>query len=168
MGFQIVEKVGRAGNFNKRKSQADRWDQQYGENNWEIVYFYLGKIYLREEALEEFYNKSYYEYLNKNSNIAKELCLQASEIYNPHAEATTGVDLQCPAVSKALEKLRLKLAGNRRIAIGTWNSRNGVVFPPISHKLSPFRVPLWCDPAISVEKFWQDYKYLAVKNNKKG
>lgn len=162
--MEIIEKLGRAGGPKNRQKKKEEWDRKYGEGNWEIVYFYNNKIYTREEALSEFYNKSYYIFLKNNPNITMRLCLLARELYNPHAEATGGVDLQVPAVLEALDRLGRELTGKERIAIGTWGSKYGKKYPPISHQLSPFKIPLWCDRRISVEKFWQEYKYLAVKN----
>lgn len=94
----------------------------------------------------------------------KKLCKIARELYNPHAEATGSVDLQCLAVLKALDKLGVKLEGKERVAIGTYGTKKGRKFPPISYELSPFNIPLWCKPEISVERFWQEYKFLAVKS----
>lgn len=89
----------------------------------------------------------------------------ANELYNSHTEATGGVDLQIPAILKALEKLNLKLKGDKRVAIGTWGHKKGLKYIQISWTLSPFKVPLWCDNSLSVEAFWQNYKYLAIKEN---
>lgn len=160
--YRVVEKLGRAGGPRNRERKQKEWNEKYGEGNWAVVYQYNGKVYTREEALENFYHKSYYDFLKKNPHLANQLCAMAKEIYNPHAEATGGVDLQCPAVHEALEKLGLSLHGDKRVAIGTWGTKYGRKYPSISYKLSPFQVPLWCDSSISVEEFWQDYKYLGV------
>lgn len=159
--YEIIEKIGRAGGPKNREQKRLEWNKRFGKDKWTIVYYFENKIYTRDEALEYFYNESYYNYLKNNIDTAKKLCSMAYSIYNPHAEATGGVDLQCPAVEKALEKLGLKLNGKERIAIGVWGSRNGKYYPPISHELSPFKIPIWCNRQISVESFWQDYKYLA-------
>lgn len=161
--YKIVQKIGRAGGPRNRMQKQKEWNEKYGEGNWEVVYVYNNKIYTRKEALEKFYNKSYYEFLKNNPEIAEELCSMAKEIYNPHAEATGGVDLQCPAVHYALKKLGYSLKGKQRVAIGTWGTKYGMEYPSISYKLSPFRVPLWCDSSTSVEEFWQQNKYLGVK-----
>lgn len=162
--MRIVEKLGQAGGPKNRERKKKEWDEKYGEGNWEVVYFYKDKIYTRDEALKQFYNESYYIYFKTHPNTTMRLCLLAGELYNPHAENTGGVDLQVPAVLEALDRLGRKLTGKERIAIGTWGSKFGKKYPPISHELSPFKIPLWCEPSISVEEFWQDYKYLAVKD----
>lgn len=163
MTLKLVEKLGRAGNSKNRDAKLNEWNTKYGEGNWEVVYSYKDNIMTREEALREYYYKSYYLYMDKNKSLTNELCNTAKSIYNPHAENTGGVDLQCPAVMFALGKLGITLSGSQKIAIGTWGSNKGIKYPSISYKLSPFKVPLWCDDFISVEKFWQEFKYLAVK-----
>lgn len=163
--YVVVEKIGRAGSPQNRAKKQEEWDKKYGKNKWCVVYQYNGKVYTREEALEEFYNKSYYDFLKNNPQLANQLCQMAKELYNPHAEETGGVDLQCPAVYQALEKLGLSLKGKERVAIGVWGTKYGRKYPSISYKLSPFQVPLWCDHSINVEAFWQDYKYLGVQRN---
>lgn len=163
--YIAVEKLGRAGGPKNRERKQKEWDTKYGKGNWCVVYQYNGKVYTREEALEEFYNKSYYDFLKNNPQLANQLCQMAKELYNPHAEETGGVDLQCPAVYQALEKLGLSLKGKERVAIGVWGTKYGRKYPSISYKLSPFQVPLWCDHSINVEAFWQDYKYLGVQRN---
>lgn len=159
MEYQILEKIGRAGNEQQRELTQKKWTNQYGEG-WFVGYVYKNKSYTYEEALQEFYHKSYYEFMKNHPEIIEELCSSANAIYNPHAERTGGFDLQCPAVSEVLTKLGKELHGTRRIAIGTYGAKYGIIYPPISTKLSPFRVPLWCDNNISVETFWQNYKYL--------
>lgn len=161
--LKVVEKIGRAGGPTERARRQREWDEKYGKGRWEVVYLFNGRIYTREEALKEFYNKSYYLYLKEHPETVRKLCEMAKEIYNPHAEATGGVDLQCPAVLEALQKLGVSLCGDQRVAIGTYGAKKGRKFPSISYELSPFNIPLWCKPEISVEKFWQDYKFLAVK-----
>lgn len=161
--MKIVEKLGRAGGPKNREKMKKNWDEKYGKDNWEVVYFYNDKIYTREQALKEFYELSYLEYLKNNKNIADLLCNIAKELYNPHAEMTGGVDLQVPAVTKALEQLGLTLKGNQRIAIGVYGTKQGIKYPYVSWKLSPYAIPLWCNSKIDVENFWQNYKYLAIK-----
>lgn len=163
MVYQVVEKLGRAGGPKNRERKQKEWNQKYGEGKWAVVYQYNGTVYTREEALEHFYNRSYYEYLKRNPYLANQLCQMAGELYNPHAVETGGVDLQCPAVHEALKKLGLSLQGTEKVAIGTWGTKYGRKYPSISYKLSPFRVPLWCDSATSVEEFWQNYKFLGVE-----
>lgn len=163
--MKIIERIGRAGGKKQREAKQKEWDKKYGIGNWEVVYFYDGKIYTREEALEEFYNKSYFEFLKKNPMVVEELCKRAGTLFNPHSRGTTGIDLQCPSVLAALEKLGKTLNGTEEIAIGTWQNKFGskVSYPQISYTLSPFKIPVWCNPKMNVEKFWQEYKFLAVK-----
>lgn len=170
MGYRIVCQLGRAGNLKNREAKKLEWNCKYGEENWKVVYKYKDKIMSRDKALDEYYNKSYYLYLKENPVKLNELCKSANAIYNPHAENTGGIDLQCQAVLIALEKLGRKLEGTQKIAIGTWNTKNRnrnaknkIKYPQISWDLSPFKIPIWCDKSISIETFWQEYKYLVVK-----
>lgn len=58
--LKIVQKIGRAGGKAERERRQKKWDRMYGPGKWEVVYFFEGRIYTREEALEKFYNKSYF------------------------------------------------------------------------------------------------------------
>lgn len=164
MKYKIVEKLDRAGGFKNRERKHKEWDLKYGENNWEVVYKYKDKILSQEEALDEYYNKSYFVFMKSNPSLVQKLCNTTKQIYNPHALNTRSVDLQCPAVLIALKKLGYTLKGTERTAIGAWGTKKGYKYPNISYDFSPFKVPLWCDNNISIENFWQDYKYLAIKN----
>ena len=161
--MKIIEKLGRAGNYKNREQKRQIWDLKYGKGKWEVMYVYKDLIMTRDKALDEYYNKSYYLYLKNNPHILDELCRVAKEIYNPHAVNTGGVDLQCPAVEYSLQQLKRNLEGDKKIAIGTWGTKQGIKYPDISYKLSPFKVPLWDNECLSVEEFWQEYKYLIIK-----
>lgn len=180
MSYQIIEKIGRAGGFKNREAVQKEWDNLYGEGNWTVGYVYNNQAYTREEALNTFYNQSYLEFIKNNfKKINSDLIQIASELFNPHAVFTTGVDLQVPAVMNALNQLNVELQGHKKIAIGSfqvkfWNPRNlniakkynmeisdnRIIYPEITNFLSPFRVPLMCDKNVSIEDFWQNYKYL--------
>lgn len=183
MSYQIIEKIGRAGGFKKREAIQKEWDATYGKGNWIVGYVYNNTCYTREEALELFYNQSYVEFIKTHfKKIEVELLQVASELFNPHALFTTGVDLQVPAVMKALEELKAPLTGSKKVAIGTfqvkaWTPRalslakqydltvkeDRIIYPSITTFLSPYKVPLRQNPQISIEDFWQEYKYLLVK-----
>lgn len=57
MMYRAVEKLGRAGGPRNRERKQKEWNEKYGEGNWSVVYQYNGKVYTREEALENFYHK---------------------------------------------------------------------------------------------------------------
>jgi hypothetical protein len=78
---------------------------------------------------------------------------------NPHAEATTGVDLQVPAIMAYLERHGLRLQGTEVVDIGSWN---GQASHAISIRLSPMHVKVTGDPKTTLEQFWQERKCLAV------
>ena len=78
---------------------------------------------------------------------------------NPHSEATTGVDLQVPALMKYLETHRLKLQGPAVLDIGTWN---GECSHPLGVRLSPLQIRCVQDDRYTLEEYWQAKKCLAV------
>ena len=78
---------------------------------------------------------------------------------NPHAEATTGVDLQVPAILAYLERHGLQLQGSEVVDIGTWQGRAS---HPISVRLSPLHVRVAGDRKMTLEQFWQRKKCLAI------
>jgi hypothetical protein len=58
---------------------------------------------------------------------------------NPHAEATTGVDLQVAAVLKYLGRHGRRLERAEVVDIGTWQGRAS---HPAGLRLTPLNVPL--------------------------
>jgi hypothetical protein len=83
----------------------------------------------------------------------------AKVLRNPHAEATTGVDLQVPAIMAYLERNGLVLRGSEVVDIGTWNGERSHA---ISVRLSPLHIRCALDPAVTLESWWQSKKCLAV------
>src|SRR6516162_2970692 len=88
-----------------------------------------------------------------------ELIRLARVLRNPHAEATTGVDLQVPAIMNYLERHGLRLQGEEVVDIGTWRGERSHV---ISVRLSPLQIRCVLDPKLTLEEFWQSRKCLAV------
>ena len=78
---------------------------------------------------------------------------------NPHAEATTGVDLQVPAIMAYLDRHGLQLQGTEIVDIGSWK---GKASHAISIRLSPLHIRVTGDPKTTLEQFWQERKCLAV------
>ena len=89
----------------------------------------------------------------------EELIRLAKSLGNPHAEATTGVDLQVPAIMAYLERHGLRLQGTEIVDIGSWK---GEASHPISVRLSPLTIAVTSDPKTTLERFWQERKCLAV------
>jgi hypothetical protein len=80
------------------------WDRKYGEGNWAVGYVVDGAFVLQENVLEPIYNRSYEEHFAAHPEDLEQLIRLAKSLRNPHAEATTGVDLQVPAILTYLER----------------------------------------------------------------
>jgi len=158
MSWIIKErKIGKAGDLKQRLKRQKEWDEKYGEN-WMIGYMIDGIFISQDEALESIYYKSYEEHFNKNPDDLQELINTAKSLRNPHAELTGGVDLQVPAIMIYLERNNLKLLGNEIVDIGTYGNRSH----KISVRLSPLTIKLVGNLNMTLEKFWQEKKCLAV------
>src|SRR3954468_11026807 len=116
MPWRVVERrIGRAGGVRQRTARQRDWDARYGEDNWEVGYLIEGEFVPQTEALESVYYRSYQEHFAAHPEDLEELVATAKNLRNPHAEATTGVDLQVPAILTYLERHALTLRGRRSI-----------------------------------------------------
>lgn len=160
MPWRVVErKIGRAGGVKQRTERQRAWNQKYGEDAWAVGYVIDGNFILQEDALESVYYRSYEEHFAAHPEDLDELIRLAKVLRNPHAEATTGVDLQVPAIMKYLERHGLSLQGNEVMDIGSWK---GKASHAISIRLSPLHIKVTGDPKTTLEQFWQEKKCLAV------
>ena len=160
MPWKIVErKLGRAGGEKQRTGRQREWDRAYGPDNWAVGYLMDGDFVLQEEALESVYYRSYEAHFHEHPGDLEELLALAKSLRNPHAEATTGVDLQVPAIMNYLERNALQLRGTEVVDVGTWN---GTRSHPISVRLSPLQIRCAIDPSMTLEAWWQAKKCLAV------
>lgn len=160
MAWKIIKrKLGRAGSFKQRIARQREWDRKYGEGNWAIGYVIDKEFVLQEEALETIYYRSYEEHFRSHPEDLKELTCLAKRLRNPHAEATTGVDLQVPAIMRYLERNHLQLQGKEAVDIGSWQ---GKASHSISIRLSPLHIKVVGNPKMTLEKFWQNKKCLAI------
>lgn len=159
MPWKVVERrIGRAGGIKRRTTRQREWDRKYGET-WAVGYMIDGEFLTQDEALETVYFRSYEEYFRNHPEDLDELVHLAKSLRNPHAEATTGVDLQVPAILEYLERHNLQLRGKEVVDIGTWE---GTSSHALSVRLSPLTIPCAIRPKMTLEKFWQDKKCLAV------
>jgi hypothetical protein len=160
MRWKVVErKIGRAGGVKQRTARQQAWDRKYGEGRWAVGYVVGGEFVLQEQALESIYNRSYEEHFAAHPEDLEELIRLAKGLRNPHAEATTGVDLQVPAITAYLERHGLRLLGCEVVDIGSWK---GKASHAISIRLSPLHITVTGDPKTTLEQFWQEQKCLAV------
>jgi len=158
MPWKIVERrIGKAGNLKQRQKRQKEWNQKYGEN-WMIGYKVDGEFISQDEALETIYYESYKLHFENNPDDLKELINIAKKLENPHSKLTKGVDLQVPAIMNYLERHNLELLGNEVVDIGSYGKRSH----KISVRLSPLTISVIGNPKMTLEKFWQDKKCLAV------
>lgn len=159
MPWKIVERrLGRAGEIRQRTSRQRDWDRRHGEDAWAVGYVVQGIFVPQEEAFETVYCKSYEEHFDQHPDDLKELVQTAKVIRNAHAEATTGVDLQVPAVLAYLKRRGIELQGTEIVDIGPYSEQSHA----LSIRLSPLAVTVTGDPTTSLEKFWQSKQCLAV------
>jgi len=160
MGWKVVtRKLGRAGGAKERAARQRQWDQKYGEGMWEIGYVLDGQFITQEEALDVVYYESYRSHFASHPEDLEELLSLAKALQNPHAKATTGVDLQVPAIIRYLQEHNLALRGSEWVDIGSWQGKRSHA---ISERLSPLHIRCSLFPKMTLEKFWQSKKCLAV------
>ena len=160
MTWEIIRsKLGRAGGIKERTARQREWDIKYGEGMWAIGYVIDGEFVLQEIAVETIYYKSYEQHFTNHPQDLEELISLAKTLRNPHAEATTGVDLQVPAIMDYLSRHNLELKGNEVVDIGTWQNKSS---HPISVRLSPLQIKVVGSDTMTLEKFWQKKKCLVV------
>ena len=160
MGWKIIQKrIGRAGGVKQRTTRQREWGRLYGESNWAIGYKVEGVFMLQEEALEQIYYRSYEEHFRHHPEDLAELIAVAKQLRNPHAEATTSVDLQAPAILDYLDRHGLTLQGREVVDIGSWQ---GQASHTISIRLSPLQIKVVGNSRMTLEQFWQEEKCLAV------
>jgi hypothetical protein len=95
--WKVVERrLGRAGGAKQREKRQREWDRKYGEDRWAVGYVIEGAFVLQEQALADVYYRSYEAHFAAHPEDLEELVRTAKVLRNPHAEATTGVDLQVP------------------------------------------------------------------------
>src|SRR5205085_3637803 len=105
MAWEIVKRrLGSAGGIKQRTARQHEWDAKYGDGNWEVGYVIDREFVRQDEALETIYYRSYEEHFAKHPRDLEELIALAKTLRNPHAEATTGVDLQVPAIMDYLRR----------------------------------------------------------------
>ena len=160
MAWKVVSrKIGQAGGIKERTARQRDWDKKYGDGLWEIGYVIDGEFVSQRDAEETVYYESYRKHFEENPRDLEELLSLAKAIRNPHAEATTGVDLQIPAVERYLEEKGLSLKGNEIVDIGSWKGKRSHA---ISERLSPLHIRCCLNEKLTLEKFWQSKKCLAV------
>lgn len=160
MSWKVIERrLGRAGGLKQRMDRQKEWDRKYGEGNWLIGYVINGEFVSQEDALETVYYRSYQKYFEEHPGDLEELIKLAKVLRNPHANVTTGVDLQVPAIMSYLQNNNLQLQGNEVVDIGSWE---GQASHAISIRLSPLHLKYADDPKMTLEEFWQTKKCLAI------
>jgi len=159
MSWRVVERrIGRAGGVKQRAGRQREWDRTYGEDAWMIGYVVDGRFLPQEEAIATIYNRSYEQHFAEHPEDLDELVRTAKVLRNPHAVATTGVDLQVPAIMSYLKQRGIALQGTEVVDIGSYGERSHA----LSVRLSPVTIKVFGDSSMTLEKFWQSKKCLAV------
>lgn len=160
MGWYVVERrIGRAGGAKQREARQREWDRKHGEDSWAVGYVIADSFVLQEQALVDIYFRSYEAHFAAHPADLAELLATAKSLRNPHAVATTGVDLQVPAITDYLRQHGLVLAGSEEVDIGSWEGRASHA---LSIRLSPLTIRCCLDDRTSLETWWQNEKCLAV------
>jgi hypothetical protein len=160
MAWLVVERnIGRAGSAKQREGRQREWDRKYGADNWAVGYMIDNEFVLQDDALETVYYRSYEQHFERHPSDLEELIAVAKVLRNPHAEATTGVDLQVPALMTYLERHGLTLKGSEVVDIGSWQ---GTASHALSVRLSPLQIHVVGSDRMTLEKFWQTKKCLAT------
>jgi hypothetical protein len=160
MTWRVIERrIGRAGGLKQRSERQREWDRKYGDGNWAVGYVIGGAFVTQDDALESIYYQSYEEHFSAHPEDLAELIGLARTLRNPHAEATSGVDLQVPAIMTYLDRHSLRLEGKEVVDIGSWN---GKASHAISIRLSPLHIKVTRNDKMTLEQFWQQKKCLAV------
>ena len=157
MTWKIIERrLGQAGNPKQRQKRQNEWDNKY--ENWMIGYVVNGTFISQEEALDSIYFESYKAHFENNPKDLDELIHTAKVLKNPHSKLTGGVDLQVPAIMQFLDSKNLKLLGKEVVDIGSYGNRSH----KISVRLSPLTIKVVGEKKMTLEKFWQKKKCLAI------
>lgn len=160
MGWTVVKRrLGRAGGVKERMARQRKWDRRYGEGMWTIGYLLDGRFIEQSEAIESVYNASYAAHFEAHPEDLEALLRTAKALINPHAKATSGVDLQVPAILAYLQKHGLSLSGSELVEIGSWQGQHSHA---LSIRLSPLHIAAVGHPKMTLEKFWQSRKCLAI------
>ncbi len=155
----VVRRLGRAGGAKQRAARQRKWDSKYGEDAWAVGYLIDEKFVAQEVALDRIYYQSYVGHFDSHPKDLEELIALAKCLRNPHADSTTGVDLQVPAIERYLRERGLSLRGCEVVDIGTWQGHHS---HPISVRLSPLTIGCCIDKRLTLEAWWQQKKCLAV------
>jgi hypothetical protein len=159
MAWKVVERrIGRAGGVKQLEGRQREWDRKYGEDAWMVGYVIDGGFVPQEEAIGTIYNRSYEQHFAEHPEDLEDLIKTAKVLRNPHAMATTGVDLQVPAIMSYLKQRGLALQGAEVVDIGSYGDRSHA----LSIRLSPVHIRVAGDSTMTLEKFWQNKKCLAV------
>jgi len=193
MMWRIIERPGYFGT--SRDEIHTKYDEQFGKNNWRIVWQWGNQIIQRPEAMQ-IYEDGYYEYLKTNKETLDWLIRTASDVYDTapsNVEARFSYDLQ-ETSNNHIHDIAIRRAVLRN---GVWFSGNHLMHvrpEKEGEKLGPYLIPFhlpkmiytgqikykgedrnflsnppwWIKMGIenSIEQFYQQNKILEVRNIK--
>jgi hypothetical protein len=172
--------LGERGYAGSRKEDIDTgFNQKFGADNWEKVWFVDGKVESKE-AILKYYEDGYFHFLKDNPSVLEWLVNTASEVYDiDPSNVNSGLDysvqecsathLQDIAVRRVLKRLEKEFLGDHLVQIRGKDSKGYVLNPgqvPF-HKpeliVGEYKPTWWKEN--SVEDFYQRNKALLVNPN---
>lgn len=180
MTYRLIKRPGYFGR--KRDAIIAKWNEEYGKDNWQIVWVAGDKICEFKEACYYFYESSYFRFLTDRPELVNEICSYGECIDNNITNIQSGCDyskqetfsthIQDIAVRNVLISYNRKFEGPKdKILTIRSSDSNGFKFGPgnipfynPSLITQPSKVPSWANKG-SVEDFWQSNKWLRFKEN---
>lgn len=177
MEWIILERPGYTG---KKKSEKHaKWNAEYGENNWRLMWAWNGQI-ITPEFTYQLYEDGYYTDSFRREKLWVELIKKAKDIYDLEPrDIESGLDylvqkgiathLQDIAIRRVVSRRGWNFEGNELIQIRSadkyWSQLNpgNVPFHLPELIVEPHLTGWWKDN--SVEDFYQSNKILQIKKS---
>ena len=180
--------IERPGYFAKKRDElADKWNKEYGSENWRLAWQLGSQVIEKKEALQV-YEDSYYEFLKNNKDVMEWLTDNFSDVYdnaltnvmsgfNYDIQETPNTHLQDISVRRSVLRLGKCFKGDKLLEVRSRDAEGW--------KLSPCNIPFHLPDLIlpgeikdysgkngwwdrlgipnSLEKWYQQNKLLQIK-----
>lgn len=156
-----------------------RWNHNFGEGKWRLVWRADGTDYDFRDACRYLYEESYYQYLKNRPDLIEKICSYGEVIDNAITNIESGcvythqesraTHIQDIAVRNVLGRLHRIFTGAIDNILVIHGPRSNGAF--LSPGVIPFFQPHWIQPPSktpwwaqegSVEDFWQSNKHLQI------